>query len=240
MDPWTIGLTIVIIVGLAAIVYGALADRRKNRRAAAEMLAPPKRDIPRFHPDAEPPDYLSDLQGHRSPGDAEPTDLTPDERQQIKRQLDRPGVTKINAGYASDYFVTDRTSSWAVLDHPKVLLCDDPVSTVRELLPVFEKLIVTKTPVVVVASHLDAEVLRTLEVNQVQQTMKVLAVQNVATRELSLVAATPAPPRSTTPTGSSLRHDQPAPGDCDRWVSTKQASFLLQHDSPTNDDRQPT
>ena len=229
VDPWTIGLTVVIIVGLAAIIYGALGVRRKNKRATAEMLAPPKRLIPRFQPDAKPPSYLSDLQGHRSPADAESTELTSQERQEIKRQLDQPGVTKINAGYASDYFVTDRTSSWAVLDHPKVLLCDDHVNTMRELLPVFEKVILTRSPLVVVASHLDQEVVRTLEVNQVQQKMKVLAVHNVASTDLPLVAtgchATPVS-RDDRQSGFVTIDKL---GQCDRWVSTKQASYLLTH-----------
>jgi hypothetical protein len=227
VDPWTIGLTVVIIVGLAAIVYGALADRRKNRRATAEMLAPPKRAIPRFKPDAKPPSYLSDLQGHRSPAGAELTELTSQERQEIKQQLDQPGVTKINAGYASDYFVTDRTASWAVLDQPKVLLCEDHVNTIRELLPVFEKVILTNSPLVVVASHLDPDVVRTLEVNQVQQRMKVLAVNNVASTELPLVAtgchATPVS-RNDRQSGFVTVDKL---GQCDRWVSTKQASYLF-------------
>jgi hypothetical protein len=239
VDPWTIGLTVVIIVGLAAIVYGALADRRKNRRAAAEMLAPPKRVIPRFQPDAKPPSYLSDLQGHRSPAGAAPTELTSQERGEIKQQLDQPGVTKINAGYASDYFVTDRASSWAVLDQPKVLLCEDHVNTIRELLPVFEKVILTKSPLVVVASHLDPDVVRTLEVNQVQQKMKVLAVNNVASTDLPLVAtgchATPVS-RNDRQSGFVTVDKL---GQCDRWVSTKQASYLLaeQPSIPARDER---
>jgi hypothetical protein len=229
VDPWTIGLTLVIIVGLGAIIYGALADRRKNRRAVAEMLAPPNRVIPRLKSDAKPPSYLSDLQGHRPPSDAESTNLSPQERQEIKEQLDQPGVTKINAGYASDYFVTDRASSWAVLDHPRVLLCEDHVNTIRELLPVFEKVILANSPLVVVASHLDPDVVRTLEVNQVQQTMKVLAVHNVASTDLPLVEtgchATPVS-RDDRQSGYVTVDKL---GQCDRWVSTKKASYLVAH-----------
>src|SRR5215218_7593984 len=110
VDPWTIGLTVVIILGLAAIIYGALSDRRKNRRAVAEMLAPPKRDIPHFRPDAQPPHYLSDLQARRPPADAPSGELTDAKRQEIERQLGQSDVTKINAGYASKDFVTDQAA----------------------------------------------------------------------------------------------------------------------------------
>ena len=138
-------------------------------------------------------------------------------------------MTKINAGYASDYFVTDRTASWAVLDHPKVLLCEDHVNTIRELLPVFEKVILAKSPLVVVASHLDPEVVRTLEVNQVQQKMKVLAINNVASTELPLVeTGCHATPVSRDDRQSGFVTVDRL-GQCDRWVSTKQASYLFAH-----------
>ncbi|HKN43267.1 MAG TPA: hypothetical protein VJW23_05040, partial [Propionibacteriaceae bacterium] len=83
MDPWSIGLIALIVVGLAAIIFGALWDRRRNKRRAAEMLAPPARSIPRFKPDAPAPHYLSDLQARRKPDDAKASDLTQAEREAI-------------------------------------------------------------------------------------------------------------------------------------------------------------
>ena len=70
MDAWQIGLIVLIIVGLGLVVFGALWDRARNRRRAAEMLAPPPRTIPQFRPDAPPPHYLSDLQARRPRPDA--------------------------------------------------------------------------------------------------------------------------------------------------------------------------
>ena len=240
MDPWTIGLTVVIILGFAAIVYGALSDRRKNRRAAAEMLAPPKRDIPRFRPDAEPPHYLSDLQARRPPADAGPSELTKTERHQIERQLDRPSVTKINSGYASKDFVTDHGSSWAVVDHPSILLCEDPVDSMRELLPILEKLILTKTPLVIIAPHLEPEVVRTLEVNKIQGTMKLLAVHKVSGTELaSLATSCGAVPLDRTARRSGYAGlDQL--GKCDRWVSSRDASYVITNASAFKEAAEPT
>ena len=48
MEPWIIGLIALVVVGLGVIVFGALHDRARNRRRAAEMLAPPPRTIPQF------------------------------------------------------------------------------------------------------------------------------------------------------------------------------------------------
>ena len=69
----------VIVIGLAAIVFGAFRDRRINERRRREMLAPPQRSIPKFSPDAPTPNYLSELQARRPPPDARPTELSPTE-----------------------------------------------------------------------------------------------------------------------------------------------------------------
>jgi FtsZ-interacting cell division protein ZipA len=138
MDPWSIGLIVVIVAGLAAIVFGALWDRQRNKRRAAEMLAPPKRTIPRFKPDAPAPHYLSDLQARRRPENAGPTDLSEAERQTISRQLADPNTVTVDAGYASRDFITDSRSGWAILERPAVLVCGDAIETFRELLGTLE------------------------------------------------------------------------------------------------------
>ena len=89
MEPWIIGLIALVAVGLGVIIYGALHDRARNRRRAAEMLAPPPRTIPHFRTDSPAPHYLSDLQARRAPQDAEQTDLTSAQREVITAQLCR-------------------------------------------------------------------------------------------------------------------------------------------------------
>ena len=120
--------------------------------------------------------------GRRSPADSRPAALTAEDRKTITRQIADTQTVTIPAGYASRDFVTDPASGWAVLDRPAVLVCADPVETVRELLGVLEQLIMSRTPLVVVAPSLAPEVLATLEVNQIQQTMQLLAVTPDASR----------------------------------------------------------
>ena len=175
MDVWQIGLIVLIVVGLGLVVFGALWDRNRNRKRAAEMLAPPKREIPRFRPDAPAPHYLSDLQARRPPESAVVTELSADERSALKVRIAEPDIVTIKTGYASKDFVTDKSSGWAVLDHPRVLVCADPVETIRELLPVLEPMIMSKTPLVIAAPRLADEVRATLEVNQIRQTVPLLA-----------------------------------------------------------------
>jgi hypothetical protein len=226
MDPWSIGLIVLIIAGLAAILFGAFWDRRRNKQRAAEMLAPPARPIPQFHPDSPAPHYLSDLQARRRPEDAEPTDLSDSERESIAQQLADPHTVTVDAGYASGDFITDSTSRWAVLERPAVLVCGDTIESFRELITTLEKLILSRTPLVVVAPRIAADVLATLEVNTIRHTMRLLAVicnekglSTVATACQALIID-----RSDRQSGY-LAPDQL--GHCERWISTAKSSHLI-------------
>ena len=227
VEPWTLGLVAVIVVGIAVILYGALSDRAKNRRAAEEMLAPPQRSIPQFRPDSPAPHYLSELQARRKPENAAPPPLTGAEREQLAQQLRDPATTKVNAGFLSRDFVTDPNSGQAVLDEPRVLVCAERVESTRELLTVLEKFILSETPLVVVAPSVSDEVRNTLEVNQIQGTMRLLAVTFTNPADLALIAdTTGAQPRNR----SDLQAGYVWPehlGGCARWVSTAKQSYLI-------------
>lgn len=227
MDPWIIGLVAVVAVGLAVIVYGALSDRRRNARRAAEMLAPPQRTIPQFSPDAATPQYLSELQARRPSPTSSPATLSAEERRDLAVLIDGPDVVTIATGYASRDFVTDPAASWAVVTHPRVLVCDDGIDSMRELLPILEKLILSRTPLVLVAPAIAAEVMGTLEVNQIRGTLSLLAVTPASPEERARVAqATGATAigRSDLQSGYVLPEQL---GRCWRWVSDAKRSHVL-------------
>jgi hypothetical protein len=226
VDPWIVGLIAVTVVGLAVILFGALSDRAKNKRAAAEMMAPPQRVIPQFHPDSPTPHYLSELQARRRPEGAESSELTSTERDQIAQQVKDPATIALDVGYASRDFITDRSSSWAVLDSPSILVCSEPIGSTRELLTILEKLMMSRTPLVIVAPSLAPEVRGTLEVNQIQQTMRLVAVTAEEQSQQLIAVATDAQPLSR----SDLQAGYVRPehlGTCARWVSTAKKSFLI-------------
>jgi hypothetical protein len=226
VDAWQVGLIVVIVAGLGLIIFGALWDRRRNQQRAAEMLAPPKREIPHFRPDAPAPHYLSDLQARRPPEEAVSTELSADERSALKVRIAEPGILTIKTGYASKDFVTDQGSGWAVLDHPRVLVCGDPVETVRELLSVLEPVIMSQTPLVIAAPRLADEVRATLEVNRIRRTISLLAL-TPAEADLNRIAdATGAAivDRSDRQSGYVLLDQL---GQCERWVSTASVSHVI-------------
>jgi len=226
VDPWSFGLIVLIIAGLAVIVLGALWDRRRNRQRAAEMLAPPARTIPQFHPDAPAPHYLSDLQARRRPEKAESTDLSDSERASITQQLADPRTVTVDTGYASRDFVTDSSSAWAVLDRPAVLICGDAIESFRELIGTLEELILSRTPLVVVAPSIASDVLATLEVNTIRQTARLLAVICDQKCRGTIAAACQAMIMDRSDRQSGYLGPNHL-GHCERWISTATSSHLI-------------
>ena len=219
-------MIVLIIAGLAAIVLGALWDRRRNKQRAAEMLAPPARTIPQFHPDAPAPHYLSDLQARRRPEKAELTDLSDSERASITQQLADPRTVNVDTGYASRDFVTDSSSAWAVLDRPAVLVCGDAIESFRELISTLEELILSRTPLVVVAPSIASDVLATLEVNTIRQTARLLAV--ICDQKCRGIIA--ASCQAMIMDRSDRQSGYLGPdhlGHCERWISTATSSHLI-------------
>jgi hypothetical protein len=227
VDPWTVGLVAVIVVGLAVILYGALADRARNRRAAEQILAPPERTIPQFRPDSPAPHYLSDLQARRPSTDPDRDALSGADREQLAAEIRDPGTVRVAAGFLSGDFISDKASGQAVLDAPRILVCSDRVESTRELLGVLEKLILSRTPLVVVAPALSDEVRGTLEVNQIQGTMRLLAVLVPDAGQRQAIAdATLAQVRDRSDLQSGFVWVEHL-GTCRRWVSTNKSSFLV-------------
>lgn len=228
MDPWSVGLAVLVVVGLVAIVFGALYDRRRNQRRTAEMLAPPSRAIPQFRGDAPAPHYLSELQARRPPTAPRATGvLNAEQRAEISEQLADDQTPAIAVGYASADFITDSASRWAVLEEPVVCVCADEVVSIRELLGLLERLVLSRTPLVLVATEVARDVLGTLEVNQIQQRLAVVVVllpdAGERDRVAELCGARPVQ-RSDRQAGYLPPDDL---GRCDRWVSTARSSHVL-------------
>lgn len=229
MEPWVIPLIVVFVIGLAVITYGALADRRRNQRAAREILSPPKREIPRFAPDAPAPRYLTELQARRPPEDAKDSELAADERTKIKERLESPETVKITARQASAHFVTDRPSGWSVLDRPRVLVCADPVGSVRELLGVLERMIASRQALVIMAPEFAEDVRKTLEVNLIRRMLMVLAITADEPNRTLAAETTGAGIISVDDLRADYLPDDQL-GRCARWVADAKHSYVIRSD----------
>ncbi len=84
---------------------------------------------------------------------------------------------QFDKGYISPHFVTDAEAAEAVLEKPLVLLVREKISALADLLPILEKIIEQKRPLLIVAEDVDGEALSTLAVNAVRKTFQVVAVK---------------------------------------------------------------
>ncbi len=85
---------------------------------------------------------------------------------------------KFDKGYISPYMVTNTESMEAELDEPYILITDKKISSVKEILPILEKVTQAgKKELVIIAEDLDGEALTTLVLNKLRGTLNVLAVK---------------------------------------------------------------
>jgi chaperonin GroEL len=84
---------------------------------------------------------------------------------------------QFDRGYLSPYFVTDAETMECVLENPMILIHDKKISSMKDLLPILEKVAQTGSPILVIAEDLEGEALATLVVNKLRGTLRVCAVK---------------------------------------------------------------
>ncbi|MFT4217104.1 MAG: hypothetical protein QM619_07965 [Micropruina sp.] len=222
MDWW--GIAIILVLGIAVVTYGALDDRRKTRERDAAMAAPPKRDIPRFEPSREPPQYLSEGEARTRPAGLPASDLTDQQRADLTKALD--AAPSIQAGIPDGRFVTDAASGWAVASDPLVVLCGDPVTTIRELLPVLEKAQRAGRPLALAAPEFGPEVIDTLAANTVRSKEQCIPVVVTANQSAQLAEHTLATPLARGDLQAGWVPEESL-GTVATWVSSRDRSWLV-------------
>lgn len=84
---------------------------------------------------------------------------------------------QFDRGYLSAYFVTNTDKMEADLDNAFILIYDKKISTMKDLLPVLEKVVQTGKPLVIIAEDIEGEALATLVVNRIRGSLKIAAVK---------------------------------------------------------------
>jgi chaperonin GroEL len=103
--------------------------------------------------------------------------ITVEESQTFGMEMDLVEGMRFDKGYISPYFVTDPERMEAVLEDPFILLVGSKISSVRDLLPVLEKVMQGGRPLAIVAEDVEGEALATLVVNKIRGTFKSSAVK---------------------------------------------------------------
>ena len=103
--------------------------------------------------------------------------ITVEESQTFGMEMDLVEGMRFDKGFISAYFVTDPDRMESVFDDPYVLLVSGKISTVRDLLPVLEKIMQSGKPLVIIAEDVEGEALSTLVVNKIRGTFKSVAIK---------------------------------------------------------------
>ena len=103
--------------------------------------------------------------------------ITVEEAKGIETFLEVVEGMQFDRGYLSPYFVTDADNMEAVLEDVTVLIHDKKISSMKDLLPVLEKVAQTGGPLLIIAEDIEGEALATLVVNKLRGTLRVAAVK---------------------------------------------------------------
>ena len=103
--------------------------------------------------------------------------ITVEESNTLGLELELTEGMRFDKGYISAYFVTDAERMECVLDDPYILLFGSKISSVKDLLPVLEKVMQAGKPLAIIAEDVEGEALATLVVNKIRGTFKSVAVK---------------------------------------------------------------
>ena len=84
---------------------------------------------------------------------------------------------QFDRGYQSPYFVTNGEKMIADLEGAYILIYDKKISSMKDLLPILEKVVQTGKPLVIISEEVEGEALATLVVNKIRGSLKIAAVK---------------------------------------------------------------
>src|SRR5438093_3199381 len=103
--------------------------------------------------------------------------ITVEEAKGLETTLETVEGMQFDRGYLSPYFITDPEKMEAVLEDAYVLIHDKKISSMKDLLPILEKVAQTGKPLLLIAEDIEGEALATLVVNRLRGTLKVCGVK---------------------------------------------------------------
>ena len=103
--------------------------------------------------------------------------ITVEESNTFGLELELTEGMRFDKGYISPYFWTDAERMEAVFEDPYILIANSKISSVKDLLPLLEKVMQSGKPLVIIAEDVEGEALATLIVNKIRGTFKSVAVK---------------------------------------------------------------
>ncbi|PYJ42863.1 MAG: chaperonin GroEL [Verrucomicrobia bacterium] len=103
--------------------------------------------------------------------------ITVEEAKSIETTLEVVEGMQFDKGYLSPYFVTNAEAMEAVLENPYILIHEKKISSLKDMLPLLEKVAKAGRPLLIIAEDVEGEALATLVVNKLRGTLQVVAVK---------------------------------------------------------------
>ncbi|WZO98952.1 chaperonin GroEL [Isosphaeraceae bacterium EP7] len=103
--------------------------------------------------------------------------ITVEEGKALKTEVEWVEGMQFDRGYLSPYFATNPTSMEAVLEDAYILIFEKKISSVKDLVPVLEKVAQTGKPLLIIAEDVEGEALATLVINKLRGTFRCVAVK---------------------------------------------------------------
>jgi chaperonin GroEL len=103
--------------------------------------------------------------------------ITVEEAKGLETNLETVDGMQFDRGYISPYFVTDPEKMEAVIEDGYILIHDKKISSMKDLLPILEKIAQQGRPLLIIGEDVEGEALATLVVNKLRGTLKVCAVK---------------------------------------------------------------
>ena len=103
--------------------------------------------------------------------------ITVEDSQTVGTTLEMVEGLQFDKGYVSPYMMTDPERMEAHLEDAYILINDGKVSSVKDMVPLLEKVVQTGKPLMIIAEDVEGEALATLVVNKLRGTMQVVAVK---------------------------------------------------------------
>src|SRR6059058_2322760 len=103
--------------------------------------------------------------------------ITVEEAKSIETTLEVVEGMQFDKGYLSPYFVTNAEDMEAVLENPYILIHEKKITSLKDVLPLLEKVAKASRPLLVIAEDVEGEALATLVVNKLRGTLQVAAVK---------------------------------------------------------------
>ncbi len=103
--------------------------------------------------------------------------ITVEEAKSIETTLDVVEGMQFDKGYLSPYFVTNAENLEVALENAYILIHEKKISSLKDMLPLLEKVAKAGKPLLIIAEDVEGEALATLVVNKLRGTLQVAAVK---------------------------------------------------------------